>query len=248
MNPAENITFTVVAVVVLLFIGLTWVIFKRRKRFALSISILLVTGLTAGYFYYPFYKEHEHARRYSEMMAYLGETYPEKNFSVNPEVYEAGVSVGRFDIAHTDTPEMGVTMQVARDGQISQTGTWTDGKPREQEELWREIRLIRGAEYGLETQLPEVKKVDQFIDGALTVFALDMNGAPAIAVFEYHQDGYSLLAFEEGAKDEFVQVESEGHLLIYVDEDFKENKINLLSGHESLNISGQKGQLIVKNE
>ncbi|WP_404408092.1 hypothetical protein [Jeotgalibacillus malaysiensis] len=245
MNPAEVINFMIATVIIFLMIVLTWMIFKRKRTIALSISSLLIIGLTAGYFYYPTYKEQTHAKRYSKLMTFLEETYPEGNFSVRPEVYEEGVTVGRFDVAHTDTMYLGVTMQVDHDGQVSQTSTWTDGSTPEQEELWRELLFFHGSEYTLDKELPELKKVDQYFNGELTVFAVDINDTPAIAVYEYDQGNYGLLAFAEGIKDEYVQIEFEGQLFIYVNEAFKESKIDLLNSSELLNISNQKGKLIV---
>ncbi|MDZ5712804.1 hypothetical protein [Jeotgalibacillus haloalkalitolerans] len=237
----------IIALAVLLLIGITWGILRKKRKAAMSISILLIIVYAAGYVYYPVYKEQTHAKRYSEMIAYLGATYPEETFSVRPEKYEEGVTVGRFNIARAGTPEMGVTMKVDQDGHVIQTGTWTDKAAPEQEELWREIRFIRSPGYSLDQELPEVQKVDQLIDGDLTVFALEINQAPAIAVFNYNQGGYSLLAFEEGHKNEFVQAESEGYLYVYIDKAFKRDRIDLLNREgETLDISGQKGMLIVK--
>nr|WP_156129524.1 hypothetical protein [Jeotgalibacillus malaysiensis] len=227
------------------FIIVTWVVFKKKKRMAISISVLLAAGLAASYFYYPVYKANEHAKRHEVMMNYLRENYPGETFNVSREVYEPGVIVGSFDIAYADTPEIGVTMQVERDGQVFQRSTWTDDSTPEQEELWQDLLFFYGEEYTLDKQLPELKKVDQYIDGKLTVFALDINDQPAIAVYEYDQNSYGLLALEEGQKDEFVQIESGGQLFIYADEDIEENKIDLLNSNDPLNISDQKGKLII---
>lgn len=249
MRPAESINFAIAGVLVLLFVIVTWFIFKKKKRIAISISVLLVTGFAAVYFYFPVYKAHEHADRFDVMMTYLGENYPGETFNVRREVYEPGVIVGEFDIAYTDTPEIGVTMQVERDGQVFQRSTWTDDSTPGQEELWRELPFFYGDEYTLGKQLPELKKVDQYIDGKLTVFALDINDHPAIAVYEYDRKGYGLLALEEGQEDEFVQIETGGKLFIYADKDIEENEIDLLNSHEPFIISDQKGKLIIhKNE
>ncbi|OCA84053.1 hypothetical protein A8F94_15085 [Bacillus sp. FJAT-27225] len=249
MSPSETIYFFLFGVAVLVGIMFIWLIFRRRKKWAISLSGLLVIGYVGSYFYYPALKVNTHAERYEQVKDYLGKNYPNEKFTIIPKHYEEGYTVGQFDINTIETPTIGVTLRVDKEGQVKQIGTWTKQDHPKQQELWREIEFIHGSTYSLDKEIPEITKQDEWIEGQLTAFALTINDKPAIAIFNYSSAGYSLLDLQQGEREGFVSIEEAGYAFIYIDKKYQGETvtIHLKNGEEyTLNVDQHKGKLIVQ--
>ena len=68
MNPSENIYFFLIGVTVLAVIILSWFIFRKRKKWAIALTSVLVIGYAGYYVYYPTLKVNTHAERYEQVM------------------------------------------------------------------------------------------------------------------------------------------------------------------------------------
>ncbi|MFF5996083.1 hypothetical protein AAGS61_15225 [Lysinibacillus sp. KU-BSD001] len=116
-------------------------------------------------------------------------------------------------------------------------------------ELWREIAFHYGENYSLDKEIAKITQKAEWIDGELTAFALTINDAPSIAIFNYSHEGYSFLELKEGERGQFVSVELDDYLFIYIDEHYEGEDVTIHSetgGSYTLNALEQKGQLIVK--
>ena len=249
MNPSENIYFFLIGVTVLAVIILSWFIFRKRKKWAIALTSVLVIGYAGYYVYYPTLKVNTHAERYEQVIDYLAENYPDKEFTILPQTYEEGFTVGKFEVNDIETPTIGVTFRVDGEGQMAQIGTWSNQEYPKQQELWRELEYSYGEAYTLDKEIAEITKQDEWIDGERTAFALTIDGMPTIALFNYSSAGYSLLELQQGEREEFVSTEVNGYLFIYIDERYQGERVTipLKNGEEyTLTIDQNKGRLIVE--
>jgi hypothetical protein len=146
---------------------------------------------------------------------------------------------------------IGVTLRVDKGGQVTQIGTWSNQKYPTQQELWREIAYIYGETYTLNKDISEIIKQDEWINGELTAFALKIDDMPAIALYNYSSEGYSLLELRQGKHEGFVSIEVDDYVFVYIDERYQGETvtIHLKNGEEYvLNVDQHKGQLIVKSD
>lgn len=247
MSPAENLMFVVLGVGALLAIGMLFFVFRKRKRWALVLSGLLVISYIGFFAYQPYMKTEAHAEKYEEVIEYLALQYPEREFLVAPQQYEKGVAVGHFDVSDKQTPEMGVTLQVGENGDIQQVSNWTTGEFPAQQDVWQELEFHYGGNYTLNREAVEISKQDEWIEGELTVFALTIDQLPAIAVYEYSPAGYGLLNLEVAQEGSVVWAEIEGMVFVYVDERIEEQAADItLESGESISVADrQKGELVV---
>ena len=251
MRPGEMISFMLLGIVVFIVILLIFVILRKRKKLAIALIIPLMLGYVAYYISFPNSQENTHTKRYQQLEDYLGITYPEKHFVVSPQQFESGVNVGEFQVHQLDTPEIGVTLRVQKDGSVSQLATWTNSTYPTQQELWRELQINFLGDYTLDKEIPEIKKMDTWIDGELTVFALTIDDKPSIAIFTYSNEGYELIEVKEGKQGEIVTAEYEHYLFIYIDEHYVEDTatIHSKSGDTyTVNVIEQKEQLVIKEQ
>jgi len=248
MRPGDIITFLLLGLIVLTVIGIVWFIFHKRKKWAIGLTSVLLVGYIGYFFSYPTIQVNTHAKRYEQVMDYLATTYPEREFNVTPEHFEEGYTVGQFAVYDEDNPLQGVTLRVDKKGKVTQVSTWFDREYPTQEELWKEVESK--GDYTLDSKPKEITKEDEWIDGELTAFALTIDGKPAIAVFNYSNAGYGLYELKEGDKDGFVSVEVEGHVFIYIDEQYEGEIVTvpLKNGEEyRVNTDEHKGRLIVED-
>ncbi|ANU11950.1 hypothetical protein BBH88_17670 [Planococcus antarcticus DSM 14505] len=248
MSLSETITFFLFGLAVLFVVAVAWIIFKKRKKWAIALTSVLVVGYIGYYAYYPYLKVSIHAEKYEQVSEYLVTTYPDRKFMVIPEQYEEGDTVGYFDVNDEETPDMGVSLHVDKNGQVQQTGNWTTGEFPTQQELWRGLEFGYGESYTLDRDNIEITKQDEWIDGELTVFALTIDGMPAIAVYEYSRAGYGLMDLQVAEDDLFVSTSAEGHTFIYVDERYKEETAAVLVGDGetiSVDAAEHKGKLFM---
>ncbi|WKA60376.1 hypothetical protein QWY16_09805 [Planococcus shenhongbingii] len=249
MNPAETIFFGLIGIGVMAAIVFIWLILRKRKRWALLLTSILVLGFVGYYLYFPVLKINEHEERYGILVDHLSKHYPENEFDIVPERYEQGYSVGSFEVNKIESPLFGVTLYVDQSGEVSQPSTWTKQEYPAQQDLWKELEFSYGEEYSLEKDLPVITKQDEWIDGELTAFALAIDESPAIAVYEYFPQGYGLLGIEQGKKGGFASIEWEGHVFVHIDENFKGETvvIHLKNGKEfSVNAAEHKKRLFVE--
>ena len=249
MSPGEYIYFYLIGITVLAVIIFIWLIFRKRKKWAIALTSVLVIGYAGYYVYYPTLKVNTHAERYEQVIDYLAENYPDKEYNILPKHYEEGYTVGKFDVNDVETPSMGVTFRVDEEGQVTQTGTWSKREYPKQQELWREIEFTYGETYTLDKEVVEVTKQDEWIDGELTAFALTIDNMPTIALFNYSRGGYGLLELRQGEREGFVSIEEDGYVFIYVDEQYQGEMVtlHLKNGEQyTLNIHQNKGRLIVE--
>lgn len=248
MNLSETITFLFIGLAVLLAVGIVWFLFRKRKKWAIGLTSLLVAGYIGYYVYYPYLQVSVHAEKYEQVSEYLETNYPDREFTIIPEHYEVGYTVGHFDINDIKTPDIGVGLYVDKNGLIEQTGYWTDGAFPTQGELWRELEFTYGESYTLDKDDIEITKQDEWIEGELTVFALAIDNMPAIAVYEYSTGGYGSLDLQVAENDLVVFAEMEKYTFVYIDERHKgETAVIVLKNGEtiSVDVSEHKGKLFV---
>ncbi|WP_142828086.1 LPXTG cell wall anchor domain-containing protein [Planococcus soli] len=248
MNPSESITFFLIGLAVLLVVGIVWILFRKRKKWAIVLTCLLVAGYVWYYAYYPYLKVSVHAEKYEQVSEYLAITYPDRKFIVVPEQYEEGYTVGSFDVNDKETPGIGVTLYVDDNGQIQQPSNWTNQGFLSQRELWRELEFHYGENYTLDSDNIDITKQDVWIDGELTVFALTIDGMPAIAIYEYSNGDYGLLDLQVAEDKLFISAEAEGYTFIYVDERYEGETEAVLLGNGktiSMDAARYKGKLFM---
>ena len=251
MSPSENIYFFLIGVPVVAAIMFIWLIFRKRKKVAIVFTSMMVIGFVSYYAYYPTLKVNKHAKLYEQVILYLTEKYPDKMFAISPEQYELGYTVGDFNVNDIETPKIGVTLRVDKEGQVVQTGWWSNSNHPTQQELWREIEFNYDGPYTLDKGIADITKEDEWIEDELTAFALTINSMPAIALFNYTKGGYGLLELQQEEHEGFVVIENSGYVFIYVDERYQGETVtvNLEDGREYiLNVNRQKGQLIVEKQ
>lgn len=251
MNPGEVIYFFAIGFVVVMVSVVLWLIFRKRKRLAITLSSILVIGYIGYFLYYPTLKTNSHAEAYKTVSEYLEKSYPDKEFSITPKQYEVGHVVGDFQVHDIEKPKFGVVLRVGKDNQVTQIGSWSDGEYPTQQELWQELEFTYGEAYTLDKESIDIIKQDEWIAGQLTAFALTINDLPAIALFNYSKEGYGLLELREGERENFVVFEKEGYIFFYADEQYqgKTVSVNLENGKEFIvNVDQQKGRLIVEKQ
>lgn len=250
MSPGEYIYFFVIAFIIFLVISFIWFLFRKRRKLVIILSSVLVIGYIGYYLYFPTIKKNTHAERYEQISDYLDEAYPDQNFNISPEHYEAGFNVGEFNVYDIKSPTMGVRYRVNDTGEVRQVSTWSTNNYPMQEELWEEIAFFYGETYTLGKEIAEINKIDEWIEGELTAFALIIDNNPAIAIFNYADDvSYSLLDLQVGDSKGYVSIERDGNLFVYIDENYQGEKVTILlkNGEEyALNTSENKGRLIVE--
>ena len=249
MSPSESIYFFLIALCILIIILIVWWIFRKRKKWAVGLTFLLVIGFIAYFLYYPTLKVNTHGERYEQVVAYLAKDYPNKEFHIEPKFYEEGYSVGEFRVNDVKLPTMGVTLRVGGNGEVTQLSTWSKNEYPTQRELWREIEFFHGDTYSLDKEIAKIMKHDEWFDGELTVFALTIDDMPAIALFNYSSEGYQFLELQQGEQEGFIFIEKDDYVWIYIDERYRGEKVTiyLKNGEEySLNVNGNKGKLIVE--
>lgn len=250
MSPSELIYFFVIGVAVVIAIAIFWFIFRKKRRVAIALTSILVLGFIGYVLYFPALKTKKHSEAYGIVSDYLDENYPDRVFTIRQEHYEAGLTVGNFDVNDIETPTIGVTLRVIGD-EVTEIGTWSNLEYPTQHELWRELQSYYESPYSLNKALAEITKIDEWINGELTAFALTIDDKPAIALFNYSRAGYGLLELQEGEREGYVILEKEGHVFIYADERYpgKTVSANLVNSKGStFNVEQQKGQLIIKKQ
>jgi len=215
VRPGELISFMGLGIVVFIVILFIFFILCKRKKLAIALTIPLIISYVSYFIFFPTIQENTHAKRHQQLEDYLSATYPDKHFTISPQHFEQGVNVGDFKVHHLDTPEIGVTLRVKKDGSVSQVSTWTNSDYLTQQELWRVLQTNLLGDYALDKEIPEIKKIDTWIDGELTVFALTVDDQPAIAIFTYSNAGYSLIDVIEGTREQPVTAEYEHYVFTY---------------------------------
>lgn len=90
MNPVELIEITISGTILALCLGVFWVIFRKKKRIVLAVTISSVLLFTLFFALRPLYIQKQHAKRYSILVDYLHERYPDYEFQVTPKEIENG--------------------------------------------------------------------------------------------------------------------------------------------------------------
>lgn len=250
MSPGELIYFSTIGFIVIVTSIVLWFIFRKRKNIAIILPTILFLGFIGYVLYFPTMKINKHSESYEIVSDYLDKNYPDRVFTVRPEHYEAGYTVGEFDVNDVETPTIGVILRVDKED-VAEIGAWSSLKYPTQEDLWREIQSYYESPYSLNKDLAEITKIDEWIDGELTAFALTINDMPAIALFNYSKAGYSLLELQEGEPEGYVIVENEGYVFVYADERYQGKIIsaNLVNRQEfTFNVDQRKGQLIIEKQ
>lgn len=251
MSLVELIYFFAIAFVVIVASIVLWFIFRKRRKLAITLTSLLVLGYIGGFLFYPTLKMNMHTKGYEIVIEFLEKNYPDKKFTVSPQHYEAGYTVGNFHVNDIETPKIGVTLFVGNENQVTQIGTWSNHEYPTQEELWREIEITYGETYTLDKKSIDIIKKDEWIDGEQTAFALTIDDLPAIAIFNYSKAGYVLLELQEGEREGYVIIEKDGYVFIYADERYQGKTVsaNLVKSKKfTFNVDQQKGKLIVEKQ
>lgn len=238
-----------IAFILLIIILIIAILFRKRNKGLFIIIILLIIGYISYIAYYPTLKTKTHSERYNQLEFYLNQTYPNQQFSVTPEHYEPGYTVGQFRVHALETPQIGVNLSINKNGKVTQVSTWTNKEYPTQENLWGVLEFHLLKEYTLDKTIPVITKKDfWFNEDELTAFALKINDSPAIAIFTYSAAGYSLQHFVEGIPGELISIETEDYVFVYMDEKFsgEEAIVSIKSGENyEFNSHNQKMKLTV---
>ncbi|WP_199173103.1 hypothetical protein [Sporosarcina sp. P2] len=251
MNPGELLYFFAIGFVIVMVSVVLWLIFRKRKKLAITLSSTLIIGYIGYILYYPTLKTNHHAEAYKTVSEYLEKSYPDMEFRIAPKQYEAGYVVGDFQVHDIETPKFGVMLRVGKDDQVTQIGSWSKNEYPTPQELWREIEFTYGEAYTLGKESIDIVKQDEWLDGQLIASALTINDLPAIALFNYSKEGYGLLELREGERGNFVAIEKEGFIFVYTDEQYQGKTVStdLENGKEFIvNVDQQKGRLIVEKQ
>lgn len=246
MNPGEVIIFMMLAFGTCLVIAVSWFLLRKRKKWALAVTVILIVIFMSAYMYYPTYREVMHDKRYEQLLIYLQERYPNEQFVIEPEVYEPGYQVGDFNVRYADTMLAGVWLRVNGEGNVVQTAYWTNSDYPTQQNIWQKITTDYDA-YTLDAQLPHVEKKGMWIDGEWTVFAVTIDERPALAFYRYSQAGYGRESLVEAARGEVVSAEWQNRFFIYMDEAYEgETVVVTWQGKERMvHVSEARGKLLV---
>lgn len=248
MNPAENIYFLFLAFAAFIVIFVSWLFLRKRKKWAWIVTGVIVVIYMSWYFYYPTYREVTHAERYEQLLIYLDTTYPQQQFIVEPEVYEAGYQVGDFSVQRVDTPTIGVMLRVKDDAEVVQTSTWDNSGYPNQQTLWQEIAYqYHVGSYTLAQAPIQVEKKDSWLHGEMTVFAVTIDGRPALAFYQYDKAGYSSEPLVEGEPGAVVSAEWQNRLFVYIDEAYSEEEVVVSFNGETVALptATHQGKLVV---
>lgn len=248
MRTSDLVSLLWIGSAVFIVYVILWFVLKKRKKWAIVLPGILLIAYSGYVFYYPTMQKNTHAERYDQLTEFLSENYPKREFNITPEEYGEEYVVGSFTVHDIDSPTMGVEMAVNRAGDVTETAYWHMLDSLTQQELWKGIEFSYEGAYTLDRESPEIAKLDEWMDGGLTAFALSINDRPAIALFDYSDGGYSQLDLQEGEKAGYVSAEYGGYVFIYMDEQFTADTLTVHSadGSEYTVNAGQKGRLIVE--
>lgn len=248
MNLAELIVFSLFGLLLLITTAIIWFVFRKRKKWAVAITALFLLGYIGYYVYYPVLKASQHAEKYDQITEYLLSNYPQREFNVQPENLESGGDIGMFNVNDKETPDMGVTLYVEDNGQASQMSNWINSDIPQQTEIWRELKFYYGGNYTLDRNDFEITKQDEWIDKELTVFALNIDGRPAIAIYEYSAAGYGMLDLQEAEAKTYVAAEAEGRTFVFISEQYEEESVEINFADGTLmevDAANNKGKLFI---
>lgn len=246
MNPSELIYFSIIGVGALLIILLIWLILRKHKKVAAAATVLIIMIYVGYALYFPKQKMVEHEARYEQLEDHLAKKYPDRQFLIRSKQYEEGMPVGDYDVNDVNETDYGVILSVDSDGNVAQKGSWSAAGYPERVELWRELAYVTGEPYTLDSHIPFITKQDEWTEGELTAFALQVDGKPAVAVFTYSKEGYGLLSFEQGESRGFAAVEESGYLFIYADKQYPADtvKVTLQNGETFARLLDETGLLV----
>lgn len=248
MRGDEVLLFLYISIGIFVVIILSNFLFRRSRKIVITITLVLVVGFIGFYYYFPTLKEKQHEARFEILTEYLKENYPNQTFDIEPEHYEDGYIVGDFRVNDQETAEIGVTLRVMKDGGVKQVSTWSKVGQLEQRKIYQTLAYSFEDDYSLDKNIPKVEKVDEWIEGELTVFLVMLEDVPAITIFDYSPTSYSLLHVEKAESKSVIYVEEADYVFIYVDEEYPFNEIDvsLSAGDYTFDVQDRKGRLIVE--
>ncbi|WP_010096937.1 hypothetical protein [Ornithinibacillus scapharcae] len=179
MSPSELIYFLIIGLILLLVLIVIGFILRKRKKWMITLMTLVVLCYVGYYVYFFTSQVNIHAERYEIVTEYLEDRYPDKEFTVLPKHYVEGYTVGQFQVNDIENPNMGVTLNVDKKERVSQTGYWSDHEYPTQQELWRVVQYQYGEPLTLDKETSVIVKIDEWIDGELTAFALKIDWKPS---------------------------------------------------------------------
>lgn len=248
MMPGDLIGFLFIGACMLVVIVIVALVFRKRKKIALIISVLLLIGYGIYFFAFPSIQASKHQKSYVVLSDYLQKQYPTQQFDVIPEEYEVGIAAGDFYINDVRTPNRGVSLRV-NNNEVVQIATWSNPVEK-QEDVWQDLLLHYKEIYQLGQPIDQIQKLAYYEDGRFTVFGLKVDENLAIAVYDYFEGGYGLERIEEFSKGDVVHLIHNDQLLVFVT---SENaaatiEIPLENGEKRLlDVTPNEAQLLVED-
>lgn len=217
MRPGELIGFMPLCAIAFIVFIICLIIFRRRMKIAGVIGIMLVLALTGYYLYFPTLQEKRYEANYEVLKAYLAKEYPDIELYIDKPSLEEGAYVNEFQVNRLDSPNQGVIYHVHKD-EVEQFGHWSnESYPDVPSQVWRQV--IATDFRDLDEPPIHVEMIDQYEEGELVAFALQVDGKPTIAIFNYSKEALSLQTEQQGNAGEIVEVMWGEHTFKYVPSD-----------------------------
>ncbi|MCM3387078.1 hypothetical protein M3649_02900 [Ureibacillus chungkukjangi] len=90
MGPAELIGMLFSGAILIIVLVIIWFIFRKKKKIALTVTIISVLAFILFFSFRPSYVKIQHAKRYIILVDYLQENYPKYEFEITPKILEEG--------------------------------------------------------------------------------------------------------------------------------------------------------------
>ena len=125
MHPGDLLFLIGIAIIVLIAVVITLIIFRKRRKMARIIVSIIVGSYIVFFAIYPTIRSNIHAQRYDELEEYLQNTYPTEEFYIESRDYDNVIQLGDFYVSNKSTPNRGVVYRVKKGGEIIQLeGSW----------------------------------------------------------------------------------------------------------------------------
>ncbi|MFC4411585.1 hypothetical protein ACFOZY_14250 [Chungangia koreensis] len=125
MSPVELIEITIWGTILTIFLVVLWIVFRRNKRMVVAVTICSVLLFSLFFALKPVYIKKQHTKRYTILVDYLNERYPDYEFQVTPKELENGYMPYHYQVMANGYQSRTEIFQVDRDGTVRFTSIST---------------------------------------------------------------------------------------------------------------------------
>ncbi len=133
MGPVELLLMMFFGSILVFMLAIVWFIFRKKKKIALTVTILSVFAFILFFTLRPTYIKKEHAERYEILVDYLHEHYPKYEFDISPKVLEDGYIPYEYCVVANGYKYRNEFYQVERDGTVKFISYSTESYGRKEE-------------------------------------------------------------------------------------------------------------------